>query len=365
MSEAGKQKIKLQLSPEAEKYCRADAPVETRRMAAGGALPLAGPELATVLFVLCHDSDAEVKSSARQSLEGLPGSVLAPVLSGPTHAAVLSYLARVHEDDADACERLALNPACNDATIEFLASRPHRRVVDIICNNQQRLLRHPPIVEALGENPLTGRAQIDRILSFLGVERSSAEMPDANERREDWPDPDDLTDEAARAALAAVLGDDVSDFAKSLVEDGEEELTEEDRGNLYKRIGTMSVMQKIKLARMGNKEARGLLIRDKNKIVATAAIRSPRINDSEIAAYAKSRNLCDDVIRVIASNREWTRTYQVKLGLATNPKCSTPTAMKFLNHLQDRDLRQIMKSKDVPSAISTHARRLLTKKGKL
>jgi len=365
MAQAGKQKIKLQLSPEAEKYCRADAPLEARRMAAGGALPLPGPELATVLFVLSHDGDAEVKSRARESLEGLPAGVRDAVLSGPTHPAVLSYLARVHADDAEACERLALNPACDDSTIEFLAHQTHRRVVDILCNNQQRMLRHPAIVDALGDNPLTGRAQIDRILSFLGLDRPDTEAAESNERMDDWPDPDDLTDEAARAALAALLGDDASDFDTALLEEHEEELSEEDRGSLYQRIGTMSVMQKIKLARMGNKEARGLLIRDKNKIVATAAIRSPRINDSEIASYAKSRNLCDDVIRVIASNREWTRSYQVKMGLATNPKCPPPTAMKFVNHLQDRDLRFLMKSKDVPSAVSNHARRLLAKKGKI
>lgn len=363
--EAGRQKIKLQLSPEAEKYCRADAPVEARRMAAGGALPLAGPELATVLFVLCHDPDTEVKSRARKSLEGLPAGVRDPVLSGRTHPAVLSYLARVHHDDAEACEKLALNPACDDATIEFLAAQPHRRVVDIICNNQQRMLRHPAIVDALGDNPLTGRAQIDRILSFLGMDRSEAEVPESDRRDDDWPEPEEITDEKAQAALTALLGDDVSDFGTALVEEPDEELSEEDRGNLYRRIGTMSVMQKIKLARMGNKEARGLLIRDKNKIVATAAIRSPRVNDSEIAAWAKSRNLCDEVIRVIANNREWTRSYTVKLNLATNPKCPPPTAMKFVNHLQDRDLRFLMKSKDVPSAVSNHARRLLSKKGKL
>jgi hypothetical protein len=38
--------------------------------------------------------------------------------------------------------------------------------------------------------------------------------------------------------------------------------------------------------------------------------------------------------------------------------------MKFVNFLQDSDLRAIVKSKDVPTAISTHARRILTKKGK-
>ena len=366
MPETGKkQTIKLQLSPQAERYCRRDAPLEARRMAAGGALPLPPPELVTVLFVLCHDSDAEVKSRARESLEQLPEPVRDAVVTGRTNPAVLSYLAQVHKDDAGVAEKLALNPACDDDTIAFLATLPHRRSVDVICNNQQRLLRHPAIVDALGDNPLTGRAQIDRILSFLGLERNEAEVPETQERSDDWPDPEEITDEEAQAALMAVLGNDVSGLDRRLVQDLDEEMTEEERGNLYQRIQTMTVMEKIKLARVGNKEARALLVRDKNKIVATASIRSPKITDAEIANFAKSRALCDDVIRVIANNREWTRSYQVKIGLATNPKCPAPTAMKFVNHLQERDLRALMKSRDVPSAVSSHARRLLAKKGKI
>ena len=83
----------------------------------------------------------------------------------------------------------------------------------------------------------------------------------------------------------------------------------------------MTVFQKIKLARMGNKEARGLLVRDRNKIVATAAVRSPKITENEVAGFAKARNVSDEVMRIIARNREWTRNYKVKLALATNPKC--------------------------------------------
>jgi hypothetical protein len=165
--------------------------------------------------------------------------------------------------------------------------------------------------------------------------------------------------------LRALLGDDTSGFSEELVAEAEGELSAEDEGNIASLIQQMTVIQKIKLARMGNKEARGLLLRDHNKIVATAAIRSPKVTENEVAQVARMRNVCDEVLRVIARSREWTRHYQVKLGLATNPKCPQPTAMKFLNYLQDRDLRSIMKSKDVPSTISTHARRILSKKGKI
>jgi hypothetical protein len=89
------------------------------------------------------------------------------------------------------------------------------------------------------------------------------------------------------------------------------------------------------------------------------------MTDNELIGIAKSRAVCDEVIRIISMNKDITRNYQVKLALATNPRTPQATAMKFVNYLQDRDLMSIMKSKDVPSNISTHARRILTRKGKL
>jgi hypothetical protein len=357
-------KIRLTLSPQAERYVRRDAPVEVRRLAAGGALPLPPVELATVLFALTHDPDGEVKARARESLESLPESVCEAVLSGETHPAVLGYLAHAFHDRSERLERIALNPATDDHTFVFLGGVPHKRVVEIVAANQTRLLRCSEIVEALGENPATSRSTIDRVLSFLGFEKHAAEVPEEGEG--DAPPPvAELTDEAAAAALRAFLGDDGAGFAASLVEEHDGELDAEAQGNLFALIQKMSVMQKIKLARMGNKEARGLLVRDRNRLVAAAAIRSPKITENEVEGFAKARNLSEEVLRVISNNREWTRSYGVKLGLATNPKCPVPTSVKFLNFLYERDLRAIMKSKDVPSAVSTHARRLLAKKGKI
>jgi hypothetical protein len=352
------QKIKLRLSGQAEKYARRDAPREVRLMASRGALPLQPTELATVLFALMHDADAEVKSTARESLEKLPDNVMASVIASPAHPALLDHLAHAFADDEARLETIALNAATSDGTIAYLAGRPFKKIVEIVANNQQRLVRAPSIVEALGGNPLTGRSVIERVLSFLGLPTETEEAEDAPVAAEE------LSEDEARAALEVVLGESFT----QLLEDHDDEVDPsalEQGGSLYSVIQNLSVFQKIKLARMGNKEARSLLIRDRNKIVAMAAVTSPKITENEMIAIAQSRSVCDEVIRVVCRNREITRNYQVKLALATNPRTPQGTAMQFVNYLQDRDLRSLMKSKDVPTVISTHARRILTKKGKL
>lgn len=353
-------RIRLTLSPRAEKYARRDAPIESRRMAARGALPLDPIELATVLFALLHDPEAEIKEQAQQSLTSLPDNISTAVLEGDTHPAVLSFMAQTHQEDATRCEQIALNSAADDSTIAFLASLPHRGVVDIVSQNQQRMLRCDEIVEALGANPLTGRAVIDRIMHFLGV------LP-TPEEGQDVPDSiESMSEEETQAALAALLGEDMAHLAGELAsEEGPEAGDEEISGNIFAAVQKMSVLQKIKLARLGGKEARSLLIRDRNKIVSFSVIQSPKITVQEVTVIVQSRSISDEILRIISRNREWTRSYQIKHALATNPKTPLSSAIKFLNYLQDRDLKAVMKSRDVSTAISTHARRILTRKGML
>ena len=354
-------KIRLELSQQAEKYARRDAPRDVRLAAARGALPLSPVELATVLFALMHDPDAEVKSTARDSLEGLPESVMFPVLAAPAHPALLDHLAHAFSESEERLQKIALNPAAADTTVAYLATRPFRTVVDIVANNQQRLIRSSAIVDALGDNPLTGRSVIERILAFLGVP-----APASDEEDEAPPIPvEEVSEEEARAALEVVLGASFSQLVEEQPEGEVDEKELEQGGSLYSLIQNLSVFQKIKLGRMGNKEARSLLVRDRNKIVAMAAVSSPKITEQELLTIAQSRNVGDEVIRVICRSKEATRGYPMKLALATNPKTPQATAMKFVNYLQDKDLAKLMKSKDVPTVIATHARRLLTRKGKL
>ena len=73
----------------------------------------------------------------------------------------------------------------------------------------------------------------------------------------------------------------------------------------------------------------------------------------------------DEILRLISRNKDWTKSYKIKQALVSNPKTPQSIAVKFVNYLQDKDLKGLMKSREVSSVISTQARRILTKKGKL
>jgi len=174
------------------------------------------------------------------------------------------------------------------------------------------------------------------------------------------------TDHVAR--LSKSLHDFYSDSLRLIPEDAvrmaspgqlpEWELSEAEFESLYHRILQMGVGEKIKLALFGNKEARELLVRDPNKIIAVSVVKSPKIMDAEIETISKSRHVCEDVLRHIAGTKEWMRSYTIKLNLVANAKTPVPIAMKLLGQIREPDLRKLAKNKNVSQTIATHARRL-------
>jgi len=142
------------------------------------------------------------------------------------------------------------------------------------------------------------------------------------------------------------------------------ELSEVQFESLYHQILRMGVAEKVKLACLGTREARDILVRDPNKMVALAAVKSPKIQEAEIDAISKSRHVCEEVLRQIASTKEWAKLYHIKLNLAFNSKTPIPIAVQFLSHLRELDLRKIAKSKNVSQVVATQARRIAeTKSG--
>jgi len=355
------------------KFVGPEVPRAMRLTAARGTLPLPPKDLVNALFYLARDQDPEIKSLAEQSLLKLPPGVLNAVLSDPnTHPLILDFYARNLPQDSELQEVIALNRATDDETIIFQASLTNKKLIDIISNNQIRLLRGPEIVDTLAENPLTSPAMIDRIMKFLELEakkKPEEKKPQVGEGMEvEIEEVIEEEEEAEEIGPVTVEGEEVENawtrfsYTQDLLEEKEYESKEEqekEEQNLYRKIQNMKVSEKIKLALVGNMQARGILIRDSNKLVATAVLKSPRITESEIESITRSRSVSEEVIRQIAHNKEWIRNYQIKLNLVNNSKTPVSDALKFLNHLRDKDLQQVARSRNIPQPVVIAARKLL------
>jgi hypothetical protein len=345
----------------ARKFADPASPVPVRAMAASGVLPIPPTQMSTVLYVLSHDADAAVREKASQSLAALPDPVLHATLAGEVPPGLLAALAEIHRDDVGKLEVLALNPHTSDRTFCMLAALPHGRINDIVSRNQTRLLRCSELLEALGDNPITSAATLDRVLEFLGLRANAPPRRDTSEPIE-IPEPAPGTADAPDAPVAPELANGIPpallDDAALVAED------EETARGLFSLISKMNVMQRVDLARFGNAEARSILIRDSNKLVSSAAIHSPKLSENEVLGYCKNKAVPEEVIRIISASREWTRNRSIKYALCVNPKTPIADVMKFLTILTDSELRSIIKSRDVAAQVVVNAQRLLLKKGK-
>jgi hypothetical protein len=129
--------------------------------------------------------------------------------------------------------------------------------------------------------------------------------------------------------------------------------------NLAAEIAAMKMGQKLKLALRGNREVRGLLSREHSVMIQRFLIENPRLTEEVIIAMAKSRTVDGEILARISKRQEWVRNYQVRLALVTNPKTPMAVAIRFVSGLLDRDIRLLAKSRNVPSAVSVAARRIV------
>jgi hypothetical protein len=135
-----------------------------------------------------------------------------------------------------------------------------------------------------------------------------------------------------------------------------------ERQTLLQKIGRMTVAEKINAALMGNQEERTLLVRDSNKIVARAVIQSPKLSDQEVENIATMKNVSEEILRLLAMNRKFIRSYGVVHNLINNPRTPIDTGLPLIHRLNDRDLKELSHNKNVAEVIRSMAYKLVKQK---
>lgn len=331
-----------------------------------------GPvELCLALYQLSFDSNALVHEAARKTASELPDRILDSALSQATHAHVLDWFSALIRARSTPIEQIVLNPVTDPETIAEIAKSASEHVCEVIAVNQERLLRFPAIIEALYLNRNVRMSTVDRLVELAarrGVALKSIpafeQAKAAISKNKEAPAPaDPQTDAVFREALTygddLVLADkagDADNFEARLAITPKAE-------EKQKRIQDLSVNAKVRLASIGNMFHRMTLIRESNRIVAMAVIQSPAVTEAEVVRYAALRNVADEIIRYVATRKEWIRLYGVKKALANNPKCPLSVSLHLLPHLRPSDLRSLVVSRDVPSAVTTAAKKMIRGRG--
>jgi hypothetical protein len=345
--------------------------IPAKLMAVRGMAPVRPAELLVAIYQLSFDAEPVVRTAAEAAPASFPDNVINPPLGEALPAPLLHFFASHLPDQRTAAlERILYNPAAADETFLMLAGRLDESLLEIISQNEVRLLRCPAIVEALFFNKRARMSSVNRAVELCarnGVRLDGIPAFDeiVNAIRQD-PEATDgaATDGRFQAALAAAEAASGTDEASGQNQElFDEELPPEEKqravGMSFIKFDQLRIFEKIRLATVGNAYCRKMLIRDANKLVAMTVIRSPQITDMEIQRIASSTNVCDDVIRYIANSRDCSKDYTVKLALVNNPKCPLGSSLRFLAYLHQGDLRNISRSRNIPGALATAAKKLL------
>ncbi len=381
-------------------------PAERRMIVARAALPMPPEQLVPCLAWLSRDLDQDVRRQARTSLESLPAGTLDNLLAmQDVDAGVLDALGRTLKDTR-LLGRVVVNRSTPDQTLNHLARTTDKVVLlEIIGRNQDRIEKQPDLVEALYFNSNTPMRIAQAVFEFavrqglpiqhipgyqgiveglLGKDFKAAPVaaPKAEPIQEEVFEEETTTpetetptegelDEFGRA-LEDFEGfeedeeddkEDLSDFdllLRAAAETGDEASDEEKDGPMGKSLNAeldaLDVPERIRMALVGNSNARTILIQDHLKMVSLSVLDNPGLSIKEIAIFAQNRTLADEIVRKICLNRKWVRHYSIKLSLIQNPKTPPNMVLNYLKFMRKTDLKALSRNKDVPHFVMKMAK---------
>jgi hypothetical protein len=351
--------------PIVQKFLDGQLPEALAGPLVAGSLPVPPADLIHALaFAVFRETPLAAK--ALETFQSMPEGLLSGALAGPVSPPDPLGLILQHRKEQPLLEAALLHP---DLTAEWMErSIPFLpgALLEIPLNNQVLWLERPAILDLLETHPEAEYQIKRRVNEFRRdvLRQVSGEV--AQERME-------IIDEVEAGRLDRSWSDlplPQEDASEDEPQESPETRTravaqetgEEVNLSLTQRVMRLRTNQKIMLAVKGGKEERTLLIREANRLIQVNVIRNPRITEGEIAFVAQMRTVNEEVLRIIASNRDWMKKYTVVKNLVLNPKTPLPIAMNHLKRLMDMDMRLLVKDRNVAELLRREAKRHLASK---
>jgi hypothetical protein len=309
------------LSPEIIEALRHGRATRERKIAVcSGGAHLAAVDRAEILAVLAHDADDVVATRAQDAFLSQPTESVAEALARETALpALFAFAAKNLTDHRGIGDAMVRNKNCPAECLVPMVRTLSTESIQMLMEELDRVSESHALAAAL-EHSSSVTAEQKALLHEL---RSNS---------------------VDHGALAEAALEAEPDLGK--------------RQTLLQRLATMTVSQRVQFAIKGGAEARRTLIRDSNKVVQRAVLQSPRLTDQEVEAFAAMSSLTDEILRLMAKNRNFRKNYVVVRNLMNNPKTPLDVSLHMLPILNAVDLKRLCTNKNVPETLRTTANKL-------
>ena len=233
---------------------------------------------------------------------------------------------------------------------EFLlriAAQGKAATLEVLLENQIRLIAYPEIMEKMELNPECNpfiSLKIKELRDFYITPQAAETIPEK-----------DILNELTSMITQEQSEDEVLSQAT----------IQQTAITTLQRINRMSISQRIRLALTGNKTERLILIKDANRMVQLAVIECTKMADDEVLIHTRNLSLSGEIIGKIANNRDWTKNYTIIMALVQNPKTPINRAISFINKLHTRDLKLLIRDRNINPVIRNLAVNLQRAKEKV
>jgi len=286
-----------------------------------GSAQLPGPERAELLTVLAEESDEVVRERSAQALLTQSPEDFTEALKGDSPAAQLfRYCGRNLIEKPGIAAALIKHWRCPQEYLIAAARRVPTETVQEILDDLEKLSAVPALAAAL--------------LHAVSL---------TEDQRQQLQDLQKETPEAEETFADAVT-------------DAEPDQTR--RVTLLQRLSRMRVAERVQAALKGSREERITLIRDPCKVVQRAVLQSARITDREVETFAAMASLSDEILRLIATHRNFRRNYTVVRNLVNNPKTPLDVSLHLLKQIKITDLKTLTMNRNIPEVLRNASLRL-------
>lgn len=337
-------------------------PAGVMRSAARGALAVPPGEMLEILVFLSeHPIFGE---QARMTLAGFDEAGSANALADPsTPQEVLNYFLAPRNRRPKLLPALFNNPSVPEATLVAIAETATPETAALLLASP-RVMACAAVLQPLLKNPNVSaeeQARVSENLSRLGTDVTEEPGTIVNLEVGAWLKEHraELEAEEREAKPFVLLGgvDELGDdegaviSIKALEAAKGKSKQDDERISTLQKLARMNVAERIKVAMLGSKEERGILIRDGSKLVSSAVLASPKLSEQEVESFANMKNVRENVLRDIARSRKFMKNYVVLKNLCSNPRTPLDLSLGLMKNLMGPDLKVLSMNKNIPETL--------------